>query len=177
MFNDVFNHAMRAAIFFAFVALAPAQWRHFGEAPPADSSAPPGTIAAQMLQAHNAIRSRTRVPPLVWSAKLASYAQDWAYQLAREHSLRHHSNPIYGENLYLIEGGRAAPAAVVASWDSEKAAYDYNTNSCRGRCGHFTQIVWRTTKRVGCAQAQQGGFQVWVCEYDPPGNFVGERPY
>jgi uncharacterized protein YkwD len=168
---------LATAVFLAFLAWAPAQWRHFGEDPSTEGSVPSRSTAAQMLQAHNAIRTRIGVPSLVWSAKLASYAEDWAHQLAREGRLRHHSHPVYGENLYLIEGGRVAPETVVGSWAAERSNYNYNTNSCRGRCGHFTQIVWRTTRQVGCAQAQQGSVQVWVCEYDPPGNFVGERPY
>jgi pathogenesis-related protein 1 len=44
-------------------------------------------------------------------------------------------------------------------------------------CGHYTQIVWRNTKAVGCAVGGKGAREVWVCDYDPPGNYVGQRPY
>ena len=44
-------------------------------------------------------------------------------------------------------------------------------------CGHYTQIVWETTQKVGCAKIQCDGFDLWVCNYDPPGNWVGEKPY
>jgi hypothetical protein len=44
-------------------------------------------------------------------------------------------------------------------------------------CGHYTQIVWRNTKSVGCAVARGKGVEVWVCNYDPPGNYAGQRPY
>jgi hypothetical protein len=54
---------------------------------------------------------------------------------------------------------------------------DLNSNGC----GHYTQVVWRNTERVGCGystcQAQGFNFEVWVCNYDPPGNFIGQAPY
>ncbi|CAN1228951.1 Pathogenesis-related protein PR-1 [Linum grandiflorum] len=45
--------------------------------------------------------------------------------------------------------------------------------------GSGTRIVWRRTKRVGCARVVcNGGSGVFMtCNYDPPGNYVGERPY
>ena len=48
-------------------------------------------------------------------------------------------------------------------------------------CGHYTQIVWKNTERIGCGKAtsrQNGLFTVyWVCQYDPSGNYVGQKPY
>ena len=87
-----------------------------------------------------------------------------------------HKSP-YGENLYKITGGRIAPSNVVEQWAAEARDYQYKSNTCRGVCGHYTQIVWRNTKRVGCAVARSGRTEVWVCNYDPLGNWVGERPY
>lgn len=133
--------------------------------------------AREMLAAHNAIRARMKVPPLAWSDELARYAQGWASRLATENRLIHRSRPVYGENLYLIHGAQATAGEVVQAWASEAASYDYQTNSCRGQCGHYTQMVWRDTKRVGCGRAMRDATEVWVCNYDPPGNIVGERPY
>ena len=73
------------------------------------------------------------------------------------------------------------PAVVVEAWESEVADYDYESNSCvPGKmCGHYTQIVWADTERVGCAfrTCSEDGSQVWVCNYYPAGNIVGEKPY
>jgi hypothetical protein len=91
--------------------------------------------------------------------------------------LVHRSEPIYGENLFEMRGASASPAQVVAAWASESRNYDYNSNRCRGVCGHYTQIVWKDTKEVGCGVARGGGREVWVCNYDPPGNWAGKRPY
>jgi pathogenesis-related protein 1 len=135
------------------------------------------TIRREILGAHNRVRSGVGVPPLSWSDKLAAVAQAWANHLVLEGRLHHRASPRYGENLYLISGGRATPNDVVSSWAGEEEDYDYRANTCHSRCGHYTQIVWRSTRAVGCAVARSRNMEVWVCEYNPPGNYVGERPY
>jgi uncharacterized protein YkwD len=117
------------------------------------------------------------VPPLTWSARLAEYAQEWADRLLREGKFRHRSNPTYGENLFEITGARASSAEVVDAWASEVREYNYRANTCRGMCGHYTQLVWQDTREVGCAVAASGRREVWVCNYDPHGNWIGQRPY
>ncbi len=115
--------------------------------------------------------------PLAWSERLAARAQEWADFLLASKKFVHRPNPIYGENLFEITGGGASAAEVVNDWAGESRDYDYKSNKCRGVCGHYTQIVWSTTKEVGCGVARGGGREVWVCNYDPPGNWVGKRPY
>ncbi|HLH16510.1 MAG TPA: CAP domain-containing protein [Bryobacteraceae bacterium] len=138
----------------------------------ADSS-----LAQQMLAAHNAVRAEVKTRPLVWSDKLAEAAQNWANRLIVERVLAHQKHSKYGENLFETNGSGTPPAEVVKRWASEAANYDYKTNRCNGACLHYTQIVWHDTRRVGCAVARGAGHEVWVCEYDPPGNYVGERPW
>ena len=64
----------------------------------------------------------------------------------------------------------------------------YSSNSCSGVCGHYTQIVWRSTTEVGCGlrvcttgspfDSHPGAtWTMVVCDYRPPGNFRGQRPY
>ncbi len=167
---------MRRSIFIAGLLLwaagGHAQWRHFG-----DASNP--SPARQMLAAHNAIRARLGLPALRWSDSLAAYAQQWAGNLAASGKLEHHSHPRYGENLFMISGDQASatPSRVVSDWAAEVRSYDYSTNSCRSVCGHYTQIVWRQTEEVGCGVARGRGDEVWVCEYNPPGNVIGQQPY
>jgi hypothetical protein len=38
---------------------------------------------------------------------------------------------------------------------------------------HYTQIVWPTTQRVGCATASNRSSDYLVCRYLPTGNLVG----
>ena len=94
-----------------------------------------------------------------------------------------------GENLYAAAGTRGASAAqdAVPWWACEATNYDYASNACSlsgcadapGVCGHYTQLVWRTTSEVGCGiktcttGSPFQGYPTWrfvVCDYDPPGN-------
>ncbi len=134
-------------------------------------------FASEMLAAHNAVRAKVKVPPLQWSNALAATARKWADTLLATHRFSHSRDSRYGENLFEITGAAANPAMVVRDWASESRYYDHGSNTCKGVCGHYTQIVWRNTRAVGCAVARGGGREVWVCNYDPPGNWVGERPY
>jgi uncharacterized protein YkwD len=137
----------------------------------------PTSLTLAMLDAHNAIRARVGVPPLVWSAGLAEVAQDWANHLIGTGDLAHRPNNRYGENIYAISGGSTLPTQVVNYWAEEARGYDIRNNTCAGVCGHYTQIVWGKTRAVGCAVAIDQRREVWVCNYDPPGNIVGERPH
>ena len=145
--------------------------------PPPPANGPPASLAREMLEAHNAVRARVGVPPLAWSAQLAAVAQDWADRLIATRTFAHRPDDRYGENLYAISGGAASPAQVVAAWAEEARGYDPRSNTCAGICGHYTQIVWRATHRVGCGVATDPEREVWVCDYDPPGNVVGFQPY
>lgn len=73
------------------------------------------------------------------------------------------------------------PAQGVQSWIDEKQWYDYDSDSCSAAppdsCGHFTQVVWKDTTLLGCAWASGGGSDYLVCNYYPPGNYTGQKPY
>lgn len=147
---------------------------------------------AAMVAAHNDVRVELKLPVLRWSDRLAEDAGRWADELAQKRGckMEHAGVEGQGENLYwasplLWSDGRRELQAVtaekvVAAWASERRDYDHAHNRCRAgkACGHYTQIVWRRTTEVGCAMSvcpDQG--QIWVCRYQPPGNWVGERPY
>ncbi len=147
---------------------------------------------AEVVAAHNAWRDRVHVPPLRWAPDLARDAEAWAAALARRGCRLQHPDTAadIGQNLYYASalrspGGRrtaqaVTPAAVVGAWASEVRAYSYARNACAfgTTCGHYTQVVWRTTEEVGCGAALcQDLGQVWVCNYRPAGNIRGQRPY
>ena len=141
-------------------------------------------FAQAFVDAHNDARGRAEptpepaLPDVGWDDDLAAFAQEWADACVFEHSTGD-----LGENLAAFSW-EVEPADVVEGWFSEIEFYDYDANSCEAgqQCGHYTQVVWRDSTRIGCAVTAcdldgfgQGDF--WVCEYDPPGNWVGERPY
>uniref|UniRef100_A0A6S6SD88 SCP-like extracellular n=1 Tax=uncultured Thiotrichaceae bacterium TaxID=298394 RepID=A0A6S6SD88_9GAMM len=159
--------------------------------------APAFTGQQGMLQAHNQVRARLGLPALTWSGELVRYSQSWANHLVSNNSCRMQhrshagSNPKkYGENLFWgsalkwsdgrRESQKITAQEVAREWAIEVQHYSYSRNSCRPgeQCGHYTQMVWRDTRQVGCAMTlcpDQG--QIWVCSYNPPGNWVGQRPY
>src|SRR5271170_4988717 len=112
------------------------------------------SIETAILAAHNAVRTSLKIPPLKWSDKLAAHAQDWADTLLASDRFFHRPKSDYGENLYEITGAPESPRGVVEAWASESEDYDYRSNKCRNKCGHYTQLVWADTRRVGCAVAR-----------------------
>ncbi len=147
-----------------------------------------GVDPAAMVAAHNRWRAEVGAPGLRWSDKLAGVAQGWADQLRSEGCAMYHSGNGYGENIYkasalMWSDGRRdlqkkTPQQVTDSWGSEIKFYSYADNSCSGVCGHYTQVVWKDTKEVGCAMSVCGdNSQIWVCSYAPAGNVVGQKPY
>src|ERR1035437_2735465 len=142
-----------------------AQWRRFGEGRQAVASS---SLARGTLAAHNAVRARVEMAPLAWSDRLAARSQDWADTLLARKQFGHRPNSTYGENLFEIGGATASAAQVVNGWAAESRDYDYNSNRCRGVCGHYTQIVWGATKEVGCAVARGRGREVWVPDSKTP---------
>ncbi|XP_042978884.1 pathogenesis-related protein 1-like [Carya illinoinensis] len=129
------------------------------------------------LNAHKAARARVGVGPMRWDAKVASYAQNYVNKLKGSCKLVHSGGP-YGENLAWGSADLSGTAAV-NMWVAEKPKYDYNSNSCvGGECRHYTQVVWRNSVRLGCAKVRcNNGGTIISCNYDPPGNYVNQRPY
>jgi len=132
-----------------------------------------------ILDTHNRLRAEVNVPPLRWSPELSAYAQEWANELSRTNSFNHspgNSRSGAGENI----AAGSSVRLMLSLWANEKDDYNDSTGICRsGRvCGHYTQMVWRNTTEIGCGIASHrtyGG--VLVCNYSPPGNYVGQRPY
>ncbi|CAN8326610.1 unnamed protein product [Cochlearia groenlandica] len=133
----------------------------------------------QFVAPQNAVRASLRLKPLKWDAKLARYAQWWANQRRNDCDLIHSNGP-YGENLFWGSGNRWSPVQAANGWLSEARSYNYYSNSCNGpMCGHYTQIVWKSTQKIGCAHVICNGGRgvLLACNYYPPGNFLGSRPY
>jgi pathogenesis-related protein 1 len=143
------------------------------------------------LQLHNCAR-KTVLPasvppirPLSWNVSIAQTAQVHADRCLYQHG----DAAGLGQNIYAAAPQGQDQTDSASSWIAEQPYYNYAANSCASgqQCGHYTQIVWRDTTAVGCAQAQcsantpfGSNFPNWtfiVCDYSPPGNFSGERPY
>ena len=144
-------------------------------------------LRATMLAGHNAARRELGLAPLLWSAALAADARAYAEELARsgrfEHSPQPRGSPPQGENLWTGTRGAYAYREMIGHWVAERRFYQprpvpESSNSGRfGDVGHYTQIVWRGTQEVGCAEASSRTDDYVVCRYLPAGNIAGEIAY
>ena len=85
-----------------------------------------------------------------------------------------HSGGKYGENLAAGTASVLDGERVSEMWYDEVAKYSFKNPRFSMETGHFTQVVWTTTTQVGCGMAQCKGMDIWVCNYDPPGNVKGQ---
>ncbi|KAL2905679.1 STS14 protein [Bienertia sinuspersici] len=87
---------------------------------------------------------------------------------------------VWGNQMW-AQGKEVSPSTVVKSWVTEEKHYNHSTNSCvaNQQCGVYTQVVWRKSEELGCAQANcaKNVTSLTICFYNPPGNIVGEKPY
>ena len=61
---------------------------------------------------------------------------------------------------------------VTKSWYNEISNYNFNIPGFTANAGHFTQIIWKDTKKLGVGIAfSKGGRKMYVVvQYSPPGN-------
>ncbi|KAF7555099.1 hypothetical protein G7Z17_g2439 [Cylindrodendrum hubeiense] len=132
------------------------------------------------LDAHNAARSAVGNADLVWDAELAAGAQEWATYLVSLGSLEHSGTADLGENLYMQYGTDAPYTNAVAAFVDEKSLYNGEAISETNylNFGHYTQVVWGTTTKLGMAIASSSSGETYVvARYSLPGNYIGETPY
>ena len=145
-------------------------------------------LESRLLASHNRERDLAGIPLLRWNASLATSAQYWADHLGRIDRLEHapydprDHNP-QGENLWAGTRGHYSAENMVDYWIQEKRNFRPGTfpqNSQTGKIqdvGHYTQVMWRNTREVGCALGQGAEFDILVCRYSSVGNVVGQKPF
>jgi Cysteine-rich secretory protein family len=139
---------------------------------------------ARILAAHNTERARAGMAPLTWDNDLgnaaAAYAQQMAFTGMFQHSNRQARRGV-GENLWMGTHGVFSVEAMVGGWASEKRYFVpgvFPNNSNTGNwedVGHYTQMIWPTTTRIGCAIASTPRVDYLVCRYATAGNIDGRR--
>ena len=135
----------------------------------------------EILDAHNKWRSEVGVSNLEYSEELAQEAQKWANHLAKHGCKLGHSKTVNGENVFWSSASGATATEAVDDWGSEKQYYKKGKKisaSNYQKFGHYTQVVWGKTTHVGAGRATcKNGGTIWVCQYSPAGNVVGQKPY
>uniref|UniRef100_A0A3Q1BV40 LCCL domain-containing protein n=1 Tax=Amphiprion ocellaris TaxID=80972 RepID=A0A3Q1BV40_AMPOC len=155
----------------------------------------------EILQLHNKLRggvypTASNMEYMVWDDELERSATHWAEECQWDHGPQDLLMSI-GQNLAVHWGRYRSPAFHVQAWYDEVKDYTYPyphecnpwcPERCSGpMCTHYTQLVWATTSRVGCAVHVCPKMNVWgeiwenavylVCNYSPKGNWIGEAPY
>lgn len=146
----------------------------------------PADRAARILALHNAERRRVDVPDLAWNPHLEREAAEWARYLSSRGLLQHADDLTRngtGENLWMGTAGGWDVDGMVGMFLEERRHYrhaafpDVSRTGNWVDVGHYTQIVWRDTREVGCAVASARGNDVLVCRYFPAGNVMGRRAH
>lgn len=139
-------------------------------------------LAGRILFGHNSARAALGATPLSWDPALATGAAAWAQYLARGGWFGHSDRkgrPGIGENLWMGTRGAYSIDQMIGQWAAERRYFKrgiYPDNSITGNwlhVVHYTQMVWPTTTRVGCARASGRGRDYLVCRYAPKGNVDG----
>ncbi|XP_041506688.1 cysteine-rich secretory protein LCCL domain-containing 2 [Microtus oregoni] len=161
----------------------------------------PWSDRQEILMLHNKLRgqvypSASNMEYMTWDEELERSAAAWAQECLWEHGPTSLLVSI-GQNLAVHWGRYRSPGFHVQSWYDEVKDYTYPyphecnpwcPERCSGAmCTHYTQMVWATTNKVGCAVHTCRRINVWgdiwenavylVCNYSPKGNWIGEAPY
>ena len=160
--------------------------RDSGSARPYHDNRMNDRLAVRMLEAHNREREQLGLPRLKWNRALEREARDWGHELARKGRLEHADQTRRngtGENLWMGSAGQWDILTGLNMMIDEKRHYRHGNFPEISRTGkwadvaHYTQIVWRDTKEVGCSVVNDRGWDVLVCRYWPAGNVWGQKAY
>jgi Cysteine-rich secretory protein family len=163
----------------ASVVIAATMSIGFAGAARADEAAALSSFDTRVLETQNAERVRVGAPPLAWDATLAKSAESWAKELARTSNFDHQKQDAEGENLWMGTVAAFQPEEMVDGWVQERKFFmsgrfpDVSTTKEWSDVGHYTQLIWKTTTRVGCAKVANAENDFLVCRYSPPGNWIG----
>uniref|UniRef100_A0A7N4PUQ5 SCP domain-containing protein n=1 Tax=Sarcophilus harrisii TaxID=9305 RepID=A0A7N4PUQ5_SARHA len=151
----------------------------------------------ECVDIHNKFRSQvtpkaSNMRRVSWDADLAKVAKEWAQKCKFEHNpdlnipqKLYPSFSAVGENLWIGSIGAFSENEAIKSWNDEVKNYDFQNKKCTGVCGHYTQVVWAATYKIGCAvqfcpkiaRSVITNGAVFVCDYGPAGNYYNMKPY
>jgi hypothetical protein len=118
-----------------------------------------------------------------WDPELEAAAARYARVLAATGRWEH-SQPgdrvDQGENLWMGTRSEFQTEEMVNDWLAEKKVFRpglFPAVSTTGRLadvGHYTQIIWPSSLKVGCAVSSSQDWDYLVCRYAQPGNVEGQ---
>ena len=146
-----------------------------------------GLLRQIVLDMHNDERESLGLAPLAWDAGLAQDAARYARQMAVtnrfQHSPRASRAVPSGENLWMGPRRLYEYEVMIGAFLEEKRLFrrggklpNISTSGRWADVGHYTQMIWRGTRKVGCALADGQNYEYLVCRYFPAGNEFGKGP-
>lgn len=126
----------------------------------------------EFLKTHNVYRAKHSSPPMTLCSELSASAQTWADHLLSISSLKH-SDTKDGENIYNMFSSatiKLTGKEAVESWYSEIKDYNWSRPGFSNSTGHFTQVVWKESTKLGVGVATDGNKAFVVGQYRPAGN-------
>ena len=141
-------------------------------------------LEPRLLALHNRERAAVGAAPLAWDPALARAAAAYGPALERLGRLAHSApaaRPGQGENLWMGTRGAYQLEDMAGGWAGERRLFRPGTFPNVSRSGqwsdvgHYTQMIWKDTRRVGCAVHTGAAWDFLICRYSPPGNVVGQK--
>ncbi|XP_044311451.1 glioma pathogenesis-related protein 1-like [Varanus komodoensis] len=141
---------------------------------------------------HNDFRSKvnpsaSNMHRMTWDPALAKTAKAWAKKCHFDHNIYlkipkkvHPTFTPVGENIWIGSVPLFSVKGAITSWYDEVNHYTFQNRACSAVCGHYTQVVWATSYKVGCAviycskitgsrSVSSGAY--FLCNYGPAGNY------
>lgn len=145
---------------------------------------PSGAERASIVDEHNKFRAgvtptATNMEKMYWDDELAGMVKGWlstCVGMVHDKGAQRFSPGKYGVGQNLASGSFSNGwPSVVAAWHSEVKDFKYGDQAQMSanfiKIGHYTQVVWASSARVGCAMVQcKGKSKVYGCNYAPGGN-------
>uniref|UniRef100_A0A8D2CR61 Cysteine rich secretory protein 2 n=1 Tax=Sciurus vulgaris TaxID=55149 RepID=A0A8D2CR61_SCIVU len=148
-------------------------------------------VQMEIVNKHNELRKSVSPPAsnmlkMEWNKEATTNAQKWANKCTLQHSDQEerHTTTKCGENLYM-SSDPASWSTAIQSWYDESRDFTYGAGPKNpfAIVGHYTQVVWYSSFRVGCGIAycpnQESLKYFYVCQYCPAGNNMSKKntPY
>ena len=143
------------------------------------------SMYSDLIVQHNILRKKHKASPLTKLVAIQNLAKKTAEGCAKlgklQHTKDYYDNQPVGQNLYMSTNAPSAANILQGWYFSEEPHYDYGRGESKdgGVTGHFTQLVWKKSKTIGCAYAN-GNYKTYknayyiCCNYYPAGNYYGQ---
>lgn len=144
----------------------------------------------EMLDLHNALRSRYNLPLLVLDDTLSASCERWVASCIKKNKYVHSGNTKVGENIAWradqdVHDMFALSQAIFKQWQNEETYFtnlkpfptSWKAGSEYKDITHISQMLWKNSDKIGIGIGRVGHVYFCVTQFTPPGNVVGQYAY